>query len=329
MATGKLIMCMGLPASGKSTWAKAQVERDPKNIVRVNKDDIRAELFNKDWSHDKEKEVIRIRDFRISEALSKGKTVISDDTNFAPKHRGRLQELAKKYKALFEVKDFLDVPMEECIRRDSLREEGRVGEAVIRGMATQYLLPTVVIPPPPDPPPLKLAPPPSMINPLEHVTPEVVAQIKPTHPVVVPYQAQPGLPPAILCDLDGTLALHVGRSPYDTARCLEDRVNEPVRDVLTLFHHSKGYQIVYLSGRDDTFMDLTLTWLAGNMCPTGPIFMRAANDRRSDGIVKYELFDAHVRNHYDVKFVLDDRDRVVKVWRELGLPTFQVNDGNF
>lgn len=140
---GKLLICRGLPASGKSQWAKSEVALA--GAVRVNKDDIRGELFQKTWNFDKEKEVLRVRDFRISEALNKGKYVISDDTNFAPKHEVRLRELAKKYKSTFEIKDdFLSIPLMECIRRDKARDERgevTVGEKVIRDMAETYLTP--------------------------------------------------------------------------------------------------------------------------------------------------------------------------------------------
>lgn len=129
---GKLIMTKGLPASGKSTWASTQP-----GVVIVNKDDIRLEM-RQDWSRDVEKEVLRIRDFRICEALNKGKTVISSDTNLALQHEITLSNLARKYKADFEVKMF-NTPLEECIKRDSLRDEGKVGEKVIIKMATQYL----------------------------------------------------------------------------------------------------------------------------------------------------------------------------------------------
>jgi hypothetical protein len=46
-------------------------------------------------------------------------------------------------------------------------------------------------------------------------------------------------------------------------------------------------------------------------------------------VVKGELFDAHVRHRFNVRVSLDDRDRVVALWRRLGLPTWQVNYGDF
>jgi predicted kinase len=64
----KLIYTKGLPASGKSTWAKAQQAKDP-NTVRVNKDDLRAMLHNSKWSSKNEKQVLRIRDEVIMDSL--------------------------------------------------------------------------------------------------------------------------------------------------------------------------------------------------------------------------------------------------------------------
>jgi hypothetical protein len=57
--------------------------------------------------------------------------------------------------------------------------------------------------------------------------------------------------------------------------------------------------------------------------------MRAAGDTRNDAIVKGELFDIHVRDRYRVRFVLDDRNRVVDWWRRIGLRCWQVAPGNF
>jgi hypothetical protein len=47
-----------------------------------------------------------------------------------------------------------------------------------------------------------------------------------------------------------------------------------------------------------------------------------------DEILKKHMLDAFV-DIDDVFLVVDDRDKVVKMWRELGLNTFQVAEGNF
>lgn len=57
--------------------------------------------------------------------------------------------------------------------------------------------------------------------------------------------------------------------------------------------------------------------------------MRPAGDQRDDRIVKEEIYRREIEGKYNVRFILDDRDKVVRRWRELGLPCFQVADGDF
>ena len=57
--------------------------------------------------------------------------------------------------------------------------------------------------------------------------------------------------------------------------------------------------------------------------------MRKLDDKRRDDIVKKELFDENIRGRFNVKFVIDDRNRVVDMWRQIGLTCFQVEEGDF
>lgn len=145
----RLIMCKGLPGSGKSTWAKTQVHLDPNHVVRVNKDSIRLGL-NKPWSRELEVEVVAIRDQRIRDYVDSGfETIIVDDTNLAPKHERVLENLARDLHIHFEINDsFVNVPITTCVQRDLQREGNeQVGEKVIRGMAEEFLkgiLPSLV-----------------------------------------------------------------------------------------------------------------------------------------------------------------------------------------
>ena len=134
----KILMLKGLPASGKSTYSKELVTKDH-NWVRVNKDDLRAMMNNGEFSGKLEKQVIRTEREIAENTLKLGKNVVIDDTNFNPIHEEYFRQLAKTYKAEFEVK-FFDTPLEECIKRDNKRPNG-VGEAVIRKMYNQYLKP--------------------------------------------------------------------------------------------------------------------------------------------------------------------------------------------
>jgi hypothetical protein len=135
-----------------------------------------------------------------------------------------------------------------------------------------------------------------------------------------------------MVDLDGTLCLHNGRSPYDETRVGEDLPNPPVLATVGAFY-DKGYEILFCSGRSEDCREATELWLlktgVGFFRPMTNLYMRASGDKRKDAIVKREMFDAHIRDHYDVAFVLDDRQRVVNGWREIGLTVFQVSEGDF
>jgi predicted kinase len=274
---------IGLPASGKSTWAKNKVEQSPNTIKRVNKDELRAMLDNSYYSKGNEKFVLNIQDMITKEALESGKHVIVDNTHLASKHEARIRELIKGL-AVLEIVDFRHVPLETCIDRD-LKRFNSVGEKVIRDMYNQFIAPP-------------RAP-------------------KPAY--------NPDLPDVVLCDLDGTIALIGDRSPYDAAKCELDLVNEPVRSIL----QNSGKAIVFVSGREDKFKPQTLAWLAKHNISFDGLYMRQSGDSRKDSIVKKEIYDEFILDKYNVAFVLDDRDQVVKVWRDLVLTCLQVDYGDF
>ncbi len=283
----QLIMLRGLPASGKSTWAKAVVESHPNQYKRVNKDEIRDMIDNGFWSRDTEKFVLRVRDSIIAAALDNGKHVIVDDTNFAPKHEAHLKQMAKAHDAEFVVRNF-EASVEDCIERD-LKRSRSVGERVIRKMYNDYLRPAV-----------------------EKIEPDY------------------SLPWCIICDLDGTLAHLNGRNPYDASTCEQDELCLPVFSVIHAVHANCGDDIIFMSGREDKYREQTERWLMGHYAITPlHIYMRSAGDMRKDSIIKRELYEAHVKGKYNVRFVLDDRNQVVELWRSLGLTCFQVAEGDF
>lgn len=280
----KVLILKGLPASGKSTYARKLIDDNPGQYKRINKDDLRGMLDNGKWSKDNEKFILKIRDQLIISALEDGKNVIVDDTNLHHKHEDQIRQLVKG-KAKVEVMGFCEVDVEECIRRDLLRPVS-VGEKVIRDMYRQFLKPK----------------------------PEV-------------YSPSPSLPGVVLCDIDGTLALMDGRGPFEWDKVDTDKLNMPVRKLLLALDN---IPIILFSGRDEVCRKKTELWLKSFGIKYDGLFMRPTGDIRKDSIIKKELFDQHIRGKFWVHFVLDDRDQVVDMWRnELGLPCFQVAEGNF
>lgn len=133
----KFIICRGLPASGKSTWAKQWVLEDPEHRVRINQDDIRL-MLGKYWVPSREKLVQEIQFDAIVEALCRKFDVVIDNTNLNKKVLEKFDRLIKTFEDYeIEYKDFFDTPLSVCIERDKNREL-QVTEKVIRGFYNNY-----------------------------------------------------------------------------------------------------------------------------------------------------------------------------------------------
>lgn len=296
----------GLPASGKTTAALQLVRTSAGRVRRVNLDALRLMLDDNDGSvrrgRDHEEVVLATQDAAILAAVEAGHDVVVDNTHLVTRLPSRYKRLLASRDVEFAVLDCTQVPVEECVRRDAERP-GSVGEQVIRGMHERML---------------------SARKSGWRLTAEWLND----RPTVKPYVPTGALPKAVVCDIDGTLAHHASRGPYEIEKCETDLLDEEVARILALADRADDY-VVLLSGRQSEFREHTERWLKANGVVYDELWMRAEGDWRPDDIVKAELFDAHVRNRYDVRFVLDDRDRVVALWRRMGLKCWQVAYGNF
>ena len=135
--------------------------------------------------------------------------------------------------------------------------------------------------------------------------------------------------PAIVCDLDGTLAIKSDRSFNEYDRVGEDLICNSVKEVLVKF--SPSYSVILVSGRENIGYCRFITefWLKMYEVPYNELFMRNTKDFRSDDIVKREIYESYIKPFYNVLFVIGDRNKVVKMWREAGLTCFQCSEGNF
>lgn len=132
----KIIICQGLPGSGKSTWAKQYVLNNPE-FMRLNKDEIREQFVNVPYSQEFEEDIISIQRTYACAAINCGKSLIIDDSNFNTKYLIYWQNLAMRcnYECVIEV---FDTPVDECIRRDSMRKKPVGSEAIIQ-MYEKYI----------------------------------------------------------------------------------------------------------------------------------------------------------------------------------------------
>jgi hypothetical protein len=135
----------------------------------------------------------------------------------------------------------------------------------------------------------------------------------------------------VIFDLDGTFAFLGDRSPYDASKAEGDEINAAVHFVYEAIRHGKPETVVLIvSGREDRWRAETERWLDRHGITHDGLFMRRAGDRRTDTVVKREIYERHIAGKYTVRVVFDDRDQVVRLWRdEFDLPCFQVAWGDF
>lgn len=130
-------------------------------------------------------------------------------------------------------------------------------------------------------------------------------------------------------DLDGTLAKMNGRSAYNWNAVDTDLPNEPVVRLYKMLMAQEILDVIVVSGRDSVCRAKTEAWLSEYCGRPDALFMRPQGDNRDDRIVKQEIYEREIKGKYRVLGIFDDRNKVVRFWRSLGLPCFQVAEGDF
>lgn len=281
----------GLPSSGKSTWALKFIKNN-KNFVRINRDSIREQLRG-EYSKNFEKTVKNIRDASITSALTNGFGVVVDDTNLDNSNLEQIISLRDSVDSSIpmEVEEF-NVSLEECLVRNE-RRVNKVPAKVIIDMWERYVKPS-----------------------------------SPTgeHPYYYPYKE--GLAGIWIFDMDGSLALkHPDRHIYDYSKVKLDFMHGPVVRLAHIL--AEKWNIIIVSGREEVCKQETIDWLNMHQIPFNEIFMRKSGDKRNDAVIKREIWEEHIKDKFNVLGVFDDRDRVVKMWRDVGLFCCQVAPGDF
>lgn len=322
----KMLILRGAPGAGKSTWAKSFVQSNP-DYKRVNRDELRwmtdgPEVFDRSSGP----LVTKVQTLAIRTIIEEGHNVVVDNTHLVLNDVKALHILAQDIGDIEVSEKCFTTHIDECKKRNLTREGiKRVPDSVMDGFAklakrAKLVDSTIVYPP------------------------------RPTSSLIPEFDSS--IPSAVICDLDGTLALMNGRDPYNASTCYDDLPNDAVVTCLMAMHaksfmingesssaslmYGGGHHIIFCSGREDKYRDPTLRFLERN-CQFlfesthqhWQLHMRKTGDSRKDSIVKREMYDEHIRGKFNVAFVLDDRNCVVDVWRSLGLSCFQVNPGAF
>jgi len=201
MKKQELIVSIGLPGCGKTTWAMDFIKHNPE-YYNFNRDDMRLMLqgrgrYNK-FTKVRENVVTDIMQHGVEAALKEGKSVIISDTNLDPNRNMDWNQIATNCGATYKEQLFTDVPMGLCLLRDSKREYP-VGQGVIEGMFKKY---------------------------------RNVYWPKPAY--------NKDLKDCYIVDVDGTIAEMHNRRPYDWNKVGDDLPKTDVIDIVnTLSHNNK------------------------------------------------------------------------------------------
>ena len=287
----KAYILIGLPGSGKSTLRNEMIAEGRANRY-LNKDDIRES-----FPHASEREIHNHFISELEIIAIGGRDIILDNTHLNKRTVNQFRGILERNG--YDIEEIvLNTSVEECIRRDILRrKEGKryVGRSVIIRMAMDHY--------------------PSF-------TP---------HLGFIGYNGKD----ATIWDLDGTLCNithrrhHVLEKPKNWKLFFEgikdDTVNEAVEDIYHATNHTK----ILVSGRGEEYRRETEEWLERNGIDYFALFMRNFGDHRDDTIVKREIHDKYLKPYFDIKWIVDDRKRVVDMWRGLGYTVFHCDEGDF
>lgn len=299
----QILILVGVPGSGKSTFARYFI-RTEENWMRLCRDDLRMmHLVSSDLSPHEEGAITGILDASIDTLLRKKYNVLIDATHCRAEY---LKHYIEKFNHMADISfKIFDIDAGEIAERCDKRYK-ETGKFIPEAVQRKYLKEFEALKKTFD----------FSMRPQTDNRERVVKQ-------------DPALPKAIICDLDGTLALMDHRNPFDATHADKDEPNEPVVNTLNVFA-KEGYRILLVSGREERFREPTIKFLCQYHIPYHQLWMRPSKDFRKDAVIKREIFETEIAGKYYIEFILDDRDQVVEMWRkELKLPCFQVNYGSF
>lgn len=302
MKKNKIIkLCVGIPASGKSTYCKNFVKNNS-GWIRVSRDDFRLMLKTSGFCEPKIESLITdLVDNVIIEALRRNENVIVDATNCKV---STINEFIKKFNVLADIEfQIFDIPLAVAIKRDSERDAS-VGETVIKRMFENY------------------------IN--LYDSNFDFSTIKKISNIVNCKIEKNDKPLAYILDMDGTIC-HINgkRNMFDYNKVIDDDLDERVFETIKTITDSGKYKLIVVSGREDICIDDSKDWLKFHGIKYDQIFMRPKNDYRKDNVVKLEIYNNYIKDNYNVIGCFDDRQQVVSMWRDQGLLVYHVADGRF
>ena len=300
----KATITRGFPASGKSTYARERIMQEG-NLREVNSDSIRELMgFPALGTTEQETAVNAIKESMIAAHAAEGCDIVISDTNLVSRYLKQLIVFCETQGYEVEVVDFTP-ELHTLIKRDRCRDKS-VSEDVLRTLWKRY--------------PYK-----------EWKTlQELQEEISRSKVVFNPIKQNLSLPPAVVVDVDGTLANPAHRNPLDDSLLETD---EPHQNIVHLVQAlSRDHTVIVLTGRRECHYDTTFWWLNHYGVPFTELRMRGNFDERKDAMLKRQHLE-EITTRYCIRYWIEDRRRVVDMVRA-SLPDsptvcLQVVDGNY
>ena len=299
MENKKLIICRGIPGSGKSTWAHAWVAESPTTRIRLNNDDIRR-MFGPYWIPEREKLVHDTKYHTSLNAMARGFDIVVDNMNLNPKEIEFWNDVVKGfnniqdgYNYTVEFKDFFNVSLEECLERDQ-RRPNPVGEKSIREIWKRYkhFIQTTNV---------------------ERYVDNLV-------------EDDPAKPYCLVVDMDSTLCFNTNKRPWFGEGAAEGMMKDiPNLGVLRLVESWDDY-LVIATGRDTSQADVTKKWLNKHGIFPDEYYFRTEGDYRKGVEVKKEQIE-RIAEKYNISAIIDDCQPIVDMYRSMGYTVLQPNTG--
>ena len=141
----------------------------------------------------------------------------------------------------------------------------------------------------------------------------------------------------VIFDIDGTLANISHRLHHITGEKKDwDGFNQFLHldelkpDIAALYKmcSDAGYHIMIVTGRSEKYREVTQKWLWDNGIIFEHLYMRPDGDKSPDTEIKQSILNKYILGK-KVLFSVDDRDRVVEMWRRNGITCLQVQKGDY
>lgn len=143
----------------------------------------------------------------------------------------------------------------------------------------------------------------------------------------------------VVFDMDGTLSdasgrkhhLHGDAKNWD-AFFADLHLDPPIAPIVSLYNelcNSPNYEVVIFTGRPAQYRTPTERWMQKHGLTLRPIYCRQDGDQRHDLVVKREIYEDFVKDGRKIDFIVEDRNSVVAMWREMGITCLHCCDADF